>query len=186
MCPSRLDGLPIVSRSPLTSERGDTVPAETLPVLVFEVGGRRYGLPAADVRELLRAVAILPLPQAPPAVEGIINLRGTIVPVLDLRQRFRLPARPLEHTDHFIVAGAGDRTVALRVDRAVDLIQLDAADLEDMRGVVPGVEYVTWVARLPHDLVLIHDLRTFLSRSESLSLDEALASQAPADAGGGP
>jgi purine-binding chemotaxis protein CheW len=148
---------------------------QPLQVLVFEVGGRRYGLPAEDVQELLRAVSIIPLPKAPGVIEGIINLRGRIVPVLDVRSRFRLPARPLEPSDHFIVARAGERVVALRVDRAVDLLRLEADDVEEAGAVVPGAEYVSWVVRLPHDLVLIHDLRTFLSDEESAALDAAAA-----------
>ena len=137
----------------------------SLEVVVFEVGGQRYGLPASDVRELQRAATLTPLPRAPAIIEGVVNLRGTIVPVLDIRARFRLPARPIAHTDHLIFAQAGERLVALRVDRAIDLIRLDAADVEDARTAVPGVEYVSWVAKLPHSLVLIHDLRTFLSRA---------------------
>lgn len=158
---------------------------QPLQVVVFEVGGQRYGLPACDVQELLRAVSIVPLPRAPAIVEGIINLRGRIVPVLDARSRFRLPPRPLDPNDHFVVARAGDRVVALRVDRAVELVQLKAEDIEEGGSVVPGVEYVAWVARLPHDLVLIHDPRTFLSDEESAALDEATA-PAQADAGGRP
>ncbi len=158
---------------------------EPLQVLVFEVGGQRYGLPVDDVQELLRTVSIVPLPRAPAIVEGIINLRGRIIPVLDVRGRFRLPARSLEPSDHFIVARAGERVVALRVDRAVDLVRLEAADIEEAGSVVPGVEYVAWVARRPHDLVLIHDLRTFLTREESAALDEA-AAPAEAEAGGRP
>jgi purine-binding chemotaxis protein CheW len=156
---------------------------EPLQVLVVEVGRQRYGLPVADVRELVRAVTIVALPRAPAIVEGIINLRGRVVPVLDIRTRFRLPAKPLEHSDHFVVAQAGERLVAMRVDRALDLVHLEAADLEDARGLIPGAEYVRWVAKLPHNLVLIHDLRTFLSRAESAGLAEALP--APAGEKGG-
>ncbi len=158
---------------------------QPLQVLVFEVAGRRYGLPAEDVQELVRAVSIVPLPRAPAVVEGVINLRGRVVPVLDVRGRFRLPARPLEPGDHFIVARAGQRVVALRVDRAVDLVRLEPADVEEAGAVVPGVEYVGWVARLPHDLVLIHDLRTFLSQDEAAALDGADA-PAAAEKGGRP
>jgi purine-binding chemotaxis protein CheW len=161
------------------------VQREPLQVLVFEVGGHRYGLPAADVQELLRAVSIVPLPRAPAIIEGIINLRGRLVPVLDVRRRFRLLARPLHPSDHFIVARAGERVVALRVDRAVDLVRLEAEDIEEAGAVVPGAEYVAWVARSPHDLVLIHDLRTFLSREESAALDEA-AAPAEVERGGRP
>jgi purine-binding chemotaxis protein CheW len=148
--------------------------SKPLEVLVFEIAGRRYGVPAADVREIVAVVTIVPLPRAPAVIEGIINLRGRIVPVLDIRTRFRLPAKPAEHTDHLVVARVGERLVALRVDRATDLVGLDAADVEDARGVVPGVEYVSWVAKRAEDLVLIHDLHTFLSRAEADALDEAL------------
>jgi purine-binding chemotaxis protein CheW len=158
-----------------SNSRGvEAMPHESLQVLVFEVEGQRYALPAADVQELVRAVRIVPLPRAPAVVEGIINLRGQVIPVLDVRARFRLPSRPLAHTDHFIVARAEQRLVALHVDRALDLVNLDTRDVQEARSVVPGVEYVSWVARLPQDLVLIHDLRTFLSQAEADSLAEAL------------
>jgi len=143
--------------------------------LVFQVAGQRYGLPACEVREIVRAVNPVRLPKAPLIVEGVINIRGSIIPVLDIRTRFRLPAKSLEPTDQFVVAWAGERTVALRVDRVIDLVPLRPADLEEARGVVPGVEYVSWVAKLPDDLVLIHDLRTFLSRAETAELAEALS-----------
>jgi purine-binding chemotaxis protein CheW len=145
--------------------------------VLFEIGGQRFGLPAADVQELVRAAAIVPLPSAPAIVEGIVNLRGRVVPVLDIRARFRLPPKPLEPSDHFVIARVAGRLLALRVDRALELVHLTPADLEDARSGIPGAEYVTWVAKLPFDLVLIHDLRTFLSRAEFTLLEEALASE---------
>jgi purine-binding chemotaxis protein CheW len=152
------------------------MPGRPLQVLVFEIGGQRFGLPADDVQEVLRAVAFVPLPRAPAVVEGIINLRGQVVPVLDIRRRFRLPAKPLELTDHLVIARAAGRRVALRVDRALALKELGANDVEEAKSVVPGMEYVTWVAKQDHDLILIHDLQTFLTRTESEALAEALPS----------
>jgi purine-binding chemotaxis protein CheW len=159
-----------------------------LEVLVFELAGRRYGLPTADVREVLPALTIVPLPRAPAVVEGIINLRGVVVPVLGIRSRFHLPPRELAVSDHLIVAQLGDRPLALRVDRVTELIRLDSADIEDARG-LPGVEYVAWVAKRSEDLVLIHDLRTFLSRTEAAELAAALPGPADGltrEAEGGP
>jgi purine-binding chemotaxis protein CheW len=158
------------------AEQGTKAVAEELrEVLIFEVAGQRYGLPALDVQELLRMAALTPLPSGPPIVEGVINIRGKVVPVLDLRTRFRLPAKAAEHTDHVVVARAGERQVALRVDRALELRSLAPADLQDTEGVMPGVDYVAQLAKLPDGLVLIHDLRTFLSHAEAADLDQALA-----------
>jgi len=153
-----------------------------LEVLVFEVGGQRYALRSPEVRELVRAVTMVALPKAPAIVEGIINVRGAVVPVLDIRTRFRLPAKAATHTDHLILAWAGPRLVALRADRALDLARLEAREVEDAKAVVPGADYVSGVAKLPGGLVLIHDLRTFLSQAEAVALDEALP--APTHDGG--
>lgn len=150
-------------------------------VLLFEIGGERYGLLSADVRELTRAVTIASLPKAPTIVEGLINLRGKIVPVLDIRTRFRIPAKPLEPSDHFVVATTGTSLVAIRVDRAMDLVRVDGRQIEEAKGLVPEAEHVAGVAKLPDGLVLIHDLRAFLSQSEGLVLDEALRLAARAE-----
>jgi len=150
----------------------------TLEVLVFEVGGQRYGLPTADVRELVRAVAITPLPNAPTVIEGVVNVRGHVLPVLDIRARFRLSAKSLDPSDHFIVASAGPRGVILRVDRATHLVLVDEGSVQPPQTLGPSATYVAGVAKLDSGLVLIHDLTTFLSAAEADSLDEAL--RAPA------
>ncbi len=143
-----------------------------LDVLTFDLSGYRYALAARTVREVVRAVSIRPLPKAPAVVEGVINVRGTIVPVLDIRSRFRLPQKPLQHTDHLIVAWAGARLVAIRADRVADLAHLDAEDVADLE--VAGAQYVAGVAKLSDGLVLIHDLESFLTEAETYELDEAV------------
>jgi purine-binding chemotaxis protein CheW len=149
-------------------------PNRAREVLVFEVGGQAYGLPSGDVLELVRAVAITPLPGAPPVIEGIVNVRGRVLPVLDVRARFRLPAKSLELSDHFIVAAAGPRGVILRVDRATHLALVDEVSVQPPQTLGPGATYVAGVVKLDDGMVLIHDLATFLSAAEAASLDEAL------------
>lgn len=141
-------------------------------LVVFHLGGLRYGLTSTAVREVVRAVAVLPLPKAPPIVEGIIDYRGAVVPVLDIRARFGLPGTPLDPHQHFIVATAAERTVALRVDRVAQIVAIDANGVESIESSTP---YVAGVIRLPDGLVLIHDLGTFLDSDESVALDAAIA-----------
>ncbi len=145
-----------------------------LEVLVFEVGGRRYGIAVAEVQEVVWAVTLVPLPRGPAIVEGVINVRGRVVPVLDFRARFRLPLKDLEHTDHLIVGWAGARLVAIRADRALGVVALEAAEIEDVGSLTVGVEYVAGVAKARDGLLLIHDLGTFLSQAEAEAVDGAL------------
>ena len=143
-------------------------------LLSFEVGNHRFALPAELVREVARAVAIAALPKAPPIVEGIINFRGTLVPVLDIRQRFGLPPAPLAPEQHLIIAHAGNRLIALRVDRALDLVVVDEDVIESAALVAPGIEYVAGIAKVADGLLVIHDLETFLSFEEAGQVDDAV------------
>jgi purine-binding chemotaxis protein CheW len=143
-------------------------------VIIFEVGICRYGLPVTDVRELVRAPSIVPLPKAPAIIEGIINVRGSVMPVLDIRKRFGLASKASHPADHMIVAHAGPRLVALRIDRALDIAQVDPQDIDDAKAITPRSEYVAGVAKLADGLVLIHDLRTFLTEAEARDVDGAL------------
>ncbi len=112
----------------------ETVAGE-IDILVFEVAGRRFAMPVGQVRELLRAVSIAPVAPGTGSegLEGWLDLRGRVVPVLDLRQWLGLPAREVEPSDHLIVAQALGRLVALRVDRAIEMVRYhpDAELTED-------------------------------------------------------
>jgi purine-binding chemotaxis protein CheW len=141
----------------------ETTERQLLELLIFELGGQRYGLPVSAVREIVRAVLPVPVPGASGAIEGVVNIRGCVVPVVDARRQFGLPGKPLEHTDHLVIAHVADRLVALRVDRCVELVRLPAADVDPFQGGFSGAENLTGIARLPDDLVLVHDLRAVLS-----------------------
>ena len=155
---------------------------DTVRLLTFELGGSRFGLAAALLREVLRAVAIAALPKAPLVVEGVINVRGAIVPALDIRRRFGMPALPVAPEQHLLIAQAGGRVVALRVDRALDLISVDASAIEAAASVAPGAEYVAGIVKLPDGLLVIHDLERFLSLDEAAGVDAALTAEPHRDA----
>jgi purine-binding chemotaxis protein CheW len=148
-------------------------------LLTFELDERRFGLPMADIREVVRVAAFAPLPQAPQVIEGVLNFRGMAVPVLDIRARFGLPPRDVRTSDHLVVAQAGRRTAAIRVDRVSDLIEAATGDVEDVSAVTPHAGLVAGVLKLPGDIILIHDLARFLSAAEAADLDRALQAAAP-------
>jgi purine-binding chemotaxis protein CheW len=149
--------------------------AAEFDVLLFELAEQRFALRLADVLEVVRAVALRPLPNAPAVVEGLIDVRGDIVPVLDIRARFGLPAKALALTDHFVLGSAGQRRVALRVDRATDMARVPILDMQDAINLPRGVAHVAGIASLPDGLLLVNDLPSFLFALESEQLDTALA-----------
>lgn len=162
----------------------------TLDVLLFALGKRRGGLLAAQVIEVLRAATVLPLPGAPALVEGVLDVRGEVVPVIDPRVRLGLPPSPLRPSDHLVLARAGRRTVAVRVDQVLDLVQVPAETVTEAARLTPTAPLVAGVVRLagaeaaaPEStavgseaggLVLLHDLNAFLSRAEDEALEAAL------------
>ena len=99
-------------------------------------------------------------------VEGVLNLRGEIIALLNLRRRCGLPDRPLALTDHFVVAWEGTRWVALRVDRVVNLQRLPIKKTADAGRYISGSDVISGVATSPDGIVLIHDLGRFLSPGE--------------------
>lgn len=100
--------------------------AENSQILVFELAGQHFALPAGDVQELLGAVAITPWPRNV-ALEGVIDLRGDVLPVLDLRRALGLPAKPVELADHLLIVRTSDRVFAVRVDRAIALAEFETS-----------------------------------------------------------
>lgn len=147
--------------------------------LIFELRGIRAGLPVENVREIVRAVEISPLPHAPPVVEGVINLRGQVVPVVSLRARLGLPASPVDPSEHIIVISAQQRDVALRVDRVVTLEDIPSGDVAAPDAFTATGWNVAGVARLADGLIVIHDPNAFLSQAEDIALGSALESDAP-------
>ncbi len=139
-----------------------TASLSAVELLVFEVGGQRFGIRSREVREVLRAVSLSVAPQAMAGVDGVMNLRGHMVPVLDIRGLFRMPSKEVEHTEQFIVCQGDDRLMALRADRTIELRQIAADCLEPITDATAGP--LTAAAKVSDGLILILDPSNLLPR----------------------
>ncbi|MBI4083559.1 MAG: chemotaxis protein CheW [Candidatus Lambdaproteobacteria bacterium] len=146
-----------------------------MDLLLLLLDHRRFAIEAPAVQAVSRAVAVLALPKAPAAIEGIVDFRGTLAPLIDLRARFGYPPSALHPAQHLVFARAATRLVAFRADEVLGLSTVSDTEIEPMERLAAGSRYVSGVARLPNGLVLIHDLDEFLSHSESIQLEESLA-----------
>jgi chemotaxis signal transduction protein len=138
-----------------------TAPSAACDVLVIELDGHRYGVRAADVETVARVVTIAPLPGAPPDVEGCIVYRGRVITVLDLRARLGLQRKPIEETQHLVLVRADARLLAIRVDRATDVVHVEngvrCPDAVDSRG-----GGILGVAEMPdHVPLVVYDVGAF-------------------------
>lgn len=145
------------------------------PLIVLTLDSRRYALHLSAVERVVRMVEVTPLPRAPEIVSGVINVQGRIIPVVDIRRRFRLPGRETSLGDQLIVAHTSRRPVALVADAVTGVVECGEQDVIAAEAIVPGMEYVRGIAKLKDGMILIHDLDRFLSLEEEQSLDEALA-----------
>jgi len=144
------------------------------PLVIFTLDGGRYALSLSAVERVLLTVEVFPLPKAPEIVLGVVNIQGRIVPVFDVRKRFRLPQREMSLSDQLIVAQTSKRTVALLADAVGGVVEYPEQKVVAADRILPGLDYVEGVAKLEDGLVLIHDLEKFLSLEEEKTLDNAL------------
>lgn len=145
-----------------------------LQLLVFTLENIRYALRLTAVERVVRAVDIIPLPKAPEIVLGVINFGGRVVPVLNIRARFRLPERELQVSDQLILARASGRELALVADAVGGVVERKEQQVIAAERILPALEFLEGVAKLEDGLILIHDLARFLSLEEGRELEGAL------------
>jgi purine-binding chemotaxis protein CheW len=144
-------------------------------LVVFTLDAQHYALPLTSVRRVARMVEVTPLPKAPEIVLGVIDLQGTIIPVMSMRKRFGLLEPETSLSDQIIVADTATRRVALVVNSVAGVVERTAQEVTDTEKIVPGAQYVEAMTRLEGGILFIHDLDRFLSRKEEQELESLLS-----------
>jgi purine-binding chemotaxis protein CheW len=152
----------------------ETFRTATEQIVVFTLDEYLYALPLPAVKKVIHAVEIRHLPKAPEIISGIINIKGQIIPVVDIRKRFGLVAREIDPDDRLIIADTGKREVAILVDTVTGLRNLSPWQLEVAKEKLPFAEHLSGVAIVDDDLILIYNLDQFLRLDEEMELDQAL------------
>src|SRR5437763_16976232 len=99
-------------------------------LVVFELGAELYGVEIARVHEIIRLQAVTRVPRSPAFVEGVINLRGKVIPVVDLRRRFGLPSAEHTRSSRIVVVEIGDQVVGIVVDGVSEVLRVNSATVE--------------------------------------------------------
>jgi len=143
-------------------------------LLVFTLDEQRYALSLDLVERVVRAVAVTPLPDAPEIVLGIINVQGRIVPVINMRNCFRLQDKKLRPSDQFIILATARRTFALAVDAVLGVVKCPSGGVVSTGDILPRMERVEGVMILADGMILISDIEKILSLGDETALNDRL------------
>lgn len=150
---------------------------DELKLAGFFVGGALYGIDIMRIKEVIQArpYPVRPVPHAPRIVEGVIQLRGVVIPVIDLRKRFRAPVEDeLHRLNKLIIVSVRGRIVGLRVDRILGELRVPAGGVRPapsmLRGDLPGEDqdFFSGVCRVGNDMVFVVNLETVIDPARGI------------------
>lgn len=143
--------------------------------VMFGLGRERHAVPVLKVKEIISSGRVFPIPRMPPFIEGILSLRGEIIPIVDLRKRFELPEVPKTEESRIVVLEMGSFYVGISVDQVFEVIKIEEGKIEPPPPLVGGLraDFLEGVCELESHLVTILNLEQIFSLSERSLLAEA-------------
>lgn len=148
---------------------------EFVKVVSFHLGNEEYGVDIAQVQEIIRMVEITHVPRAPRFMEGVINLRGQLIPIIDLRTRFSMSRIDQTKSTRIIVTEIGNKRVGIIVDSVSEVLNIPLEQVEDAPDMIAGVgtEYIQGVGKVNDRLIILLDLTMVITGEEKAELETA-------------
>lgn len=146
---------------------------ELLQLVSFNLGSEEFGVDILMVQEINRMLDITKVPKSPDFVEGVINLRGRVIPIINLRKRFGLPGKDNDKQTRIVVVTIEGKILGLVVDAVSEVLRLPADTIEPPPPMVSGVEaeYINGVGKLDDKLLILLDLNKILTKKEKETLN---------------
>lgn len=144
--------------------------------VVFDLGGEHYGVDIAAVEGIIKLQLITSVPHAPAFIEGVTNLRGKVLPVVDLRRRFNLPAGATSKETRIVVVEMNGATVGMIVDGVSEVLQVSDEAVEPPSPIVMTIDsaFIRGIAKVDERLIILLDLSQVLSGQEQATLEREL------------
>ncbi len=155
-----------------------TGPNELLQLVTFRLGDEEYAVNVAQVQEIVRLTTITAVPRSASHVEGVVNLRGRIVPVIDLACRFGLARRERSKTSRIVITEVGGRTVGMLVDAVSEVLRLASSAIDPTPEMLQeGIhaDFITGIGKLDGRMLIMLDLPRVLSVQDEAELAAASA-----------
>ena len=147
-------------KSSSASQSNKAAAGDELQLVSFNIGSEEFGVDILKVQEINRMVEITRVPQTPHYVEGVINLRGKVIPIIDLRKRFNLEVRAYDKNTRIVVVDIDGMVMGMIVDAVSEVLRLQSNTIESAPDIVTGVnaDYIQGVAKLEDRLLIFLDL----------------------------
>lgn len=147
--------------------------------VLFYVANEVYGIDVAAVQGIEKYVNFIPVPNAPSYIEGLINLRGVVIPVFSIRNKFKLPEIAVTEETRMIIVRSKGVLIGLQVDKVKEIVELSDKDLIDPPGIVQDEEtkYIRKIARVGDSLVLLMELDGILSAEQKKTIEDMVKEQ---------
>ncbi|PTN37323.1 chemotaxis protein CheW [Desulfonatronum sp. SC1] len=139
-----------------------------LQLVTFNIGNEEFGVEILKVQEIIRMLGITRVPKAPDFVEGVINLRGKVIPIIDLRKRFGMPGQEHDKHTRIIVIEINAVIIGFVVDSVSEVLRIPVNTVEPPPPIISGIEseYIRGVGKLADRLLILLDLDNLLSKGE--------------------
>ncbi len=144
------------------------VGSEIVQLVSFNIGEEEFGVDILRVQEINRMVEITRVPNSPEYVEGVINLRGKVIPIIQMRKRLNMEAKPLDKDTRIIVVEINKKVIGFIVDNVNEVLRIDKSVTEAPPSMVSGIDsdFITSIAKLEDRLLILLDLEKILSTEE--------------------
>ena len=142
---------------------------EEIQLVVFKLGEEELGVNIHQVREIVRLVPITPIPRAPEFIEGVVNLRGQVLAVMDLAKRLDIPSKPRSEKTRIVVVELEDNAVGMIVDEVSEVLRIPTSKVEKTPQLIESEisqRYITGVGKLKDRLLILINLVAILSVEE--------------------
>jgi purine-binding chemotaxis protein CheW len=152
-----------------TSTSRRTEPTGSMQLVSFRLAQEEYGIEITRVQEIILMGEITRVPQTPPYIKGLINLRSTVIPIVDLRLRFNLPQEAFTDETRIMVVNVGGKTVGIIVDGVSEVLRISQEQVSPPPPTVSGLgrEYLTGLVKLENRLLILLDIEKLLSHEQA-------------------
>ncbi len=149
-----------------TIEKGEKFESDILQLVTFNVGNEEFAVNILNVQEINRMTDLTRVPNASDYIKGVINLRGKVIPIIDLRKRIGLEAKVSDSSTRIIVIEINEKVVGFIVDKVNEVMRISQDHMEPPPNVVSGIDkdFITYIAKLEDRLLILLDLEKIIKK----------------------